>query len=76
MATLITQEAALSFLGVGVPQHPVLGNMMADGREYLQGAWWLSTLPGIALMAVVLGSTSWATACAAPSTPSCAASRG
>jgi peptide/nickel transport system permease protein len=56
MATLITQEAALSFLGVGVPPSiPSWGNMMADGREYLQGAWWLSTLPGIALMAVVLG---------------------
>lgn len=56
MATLITQEAALSFLGVGVPSTtPSWGNMMADGREYLQTAWWLSTLPGIALMLVVLG---------------------
>jgi peptide/nickel transport system permease protein len=56
MATLITQEAALSFLGVGVPSStPSWGNMMADGREYLQGAWWLSTLPGMALMLVVLG---------------------
>lgn len=56
MATLITQEAALSFLGVGVPPSvPSWGNMMADGREYLQGAWWLSTLPGLALMIVVLG---------------------
>jgi len=56
MATLITQEAALSFLGVGVPPTvPSWGNMMADGREYLQGAWWLSTLPGLTLMTVVLG---------------------
>jgi peptide/nickel transport system permease protein len=56
MATLITQEAALSFLGVGVPPSvPSWGNMMADGREYLQSAWWLSTLPGLALMVVVLG---------------------
>jgi peptide/nickel transport system permease protein len=56
MAKMITQEAALSFLGVGVPATiPSWGNMLADGREYLRSAWWISTLPGLCLMSVVLG---------------------
>jgi peptide/nickel transport system permease protein len=56
MASMITQEAALSFLGVGVPiTIPTWGNMLAAGREYLHNAWWISTLPGLALMSVVLG---------------------
>ena len=56
MASMITAEAALSFLGVGVPSSiPTWGNMLADGREYLYNAWWISTLPGLALMSVVLG---------------------
>lgn len=56
MASMITAEAALSFLGVGVPTSiPTWGNMLADGREYLYNAWWISTLPGLALMSVVLG---------------------
>ncbi len=56
MASMITQEAALSFLGVGVPSSiPTWGNMLADGREYLYQAWWISTLPGLCLMSVVLG---------------------
>ncbi len=56
MASMITQEAALSFLGVGVPSTiPTWGNMLADGREYLYQAWWISTLPGLCLMSVVLG---------------------
>lgn len=56
MASMITQEAALSFLGVGVPSSiPTWGNMLADGREYLHQAWWISTLPGLCLMSVVLG---------------------
>jgi peptide/nickel transport system permease protein len=55
MAAMITQEAALSFLGVGVPATiPTWGNMLADGREYLYEAWWISTLPGLCLMSVVL----------------------
>jgi len=56
MASMITAEAALSYLGVGVPTSiPTWGNMLADGREYLYNAWWISTLPGLALMSVVLG---------------------
>lgn len=55
MAAMITQEAALSFLGVGVPPIiPTWGNILAAGREYLYEAWWISTLPGLCLMSVVL----------------------
>jgi peptide/nickel transport system permease protein len=43
-------EASLSFLGLGVqPPQPSWGNMLADGRIYLPTAWWISTIPGIAL---------------------------
>lgn len=48
-------EASLSFLGFGVPPpHPSWGNIIADGREVLLDAWWVSTLPGLALAAAVL----------------------
>jgi peptide/nickel transport system permease protein len=48
-------EASLSFLGFGVPPpHPSWGNIIADGREVLLEAWWVSTLPGLALAAAVL----------------------
>ncbi len=48
-------EAALSFLGLGiVPPAPSLGNLVADGRNYLQTAWWISTMPGIALALVAM----------------------
>ena len=48
VATVIILEAALSFLGFGV-QPPTItwGRMLADGRNYLATAWWLSTLPGM-----------------------------
>ena len=48
-------EASLSFLGFGVPPpDPSWGNIIADGREVLLDAWWVSTLPGVALAAAVL----------------------
>jgi len=53
---IITAEAALGFLGLGVPPPaPSWGNMLADGREYIQEAWWIATLPGMVLMVTVLG---------------------
>jgi peptide/nickel transport system permease protein len=56
MASVITGEAGLSFLGLGIPPIiPTWGNMIADGREYLQDAWWLSVFPGVALSITVLG---------------------
>lgn len=43
----ILAEAGLSFLGLGVqPPTPSWGNLVADGREYLRAAWWVSLFPG------------------------------
>jgi len=48
-------EASLSFLGVGIPPSiPAWGSMIADGRGILFIAWWVSTIPGIALLVLVL----------------------
>lgn len=55
VAEMILAEAALSFLGLGVPPPtPSWGGMIADGREYLTNAWWISTWPGIAVLITVL----------------------
>ncbi|SDL65630.1 ABC transporter permease [Tessaracoccus oleiagri] len=52
---VILAEAALSFLGVGVPIGvPSLGSTIQAGTAYLTSAWWISTLPGIALAGLVL----------------------
>ena len=48
-------ESTLSFLGLGIqPPMPSLGSMLADGRRYLDTAWWVATMPGIAIMVLVL----------------------
>jgi peptide/nickel transport system permease protein len=48
-------EAGLSFLGIGVrPPLPSWGNMIADGREYLLAAPWVSLFPGLAVALVVM----------------------
>ena len=53
---MIVFESALSFLGLGVkPPTPSWGGMLADGRIYLTAAWWIATLPGIAIVITVLG---------------------
>lgn len=53
--SLILFEAALSFLGLGVPPpQPSWGSMINGGRDYLLSAWWISVVPGIALMLTVL----------------------
>lgn len=53
---MILAEAALSFLGLGVPPTvPTWGSIAADGRNYLATAWWVSTLPGVAILITVLG---------------------
>jgi ABC-type dipeptide/oligopeptide/nickel transport system permease subunit len=55
MATIIIVEASLSFLGLGVqPPTPSWGSMIADGRQFLLDAWWVSTLPGVAILVLVL----------------------
>jgi peptide/nickel transport system permease protein len=52
---LIITEAALSFLGVGIPPPaPSWGNMVNDGRNLVDTAWWISTFPGIAIALVVM----------------------
>jgi peptide/nickel transport system permease protein len=56
MAQAILTEAGLSFLGVGLdPSTPSWGTMLNDGRDYLLTAWWISTMPGIAIGFTVLG---------------------
>jgi peptide/nickel transport system permease protein len=55
LAFMIIYESALSFLGLGVqPPTPTWGWMLADGRNYIATAWWLATLPGLAIMLTVL----------------------
>jgi peptide/nickel transport system permease protein len=52
---VIIVEASLSFLGAGIPPPtPSWGQMVADGRSHIASAWWLSALPGAAIMAMVL----------------------
>ena len=51
----IVLEAGLSFLGLGVqPPTASWGTMVADGRDNLLGAWWISTFPGLAIVFIVL----------------------
>jgi peptide/nickel transport system permease protein len=55
-ATMVLLESGLSFLGLGVqPPQPSWGAMLAEGRDYLSNAWWLATVPGLAISLVVLG---------------------
>jgi len=55
MATVIILESSLSFLGLGVqPPMASWGNMVADGREFMLEAWWVSTFSGIAILILVL----------------------
>src|SRR3954462_1895943 len=56
LGVVIVTEASLSFLGVGVPPpKPAWGLMMADGKKGLMvGYWWLTVLPGICIMLMVL----------------------
>lgn len=52
----ILGEAALSFLGVGVPATlPSWGNILSEGRVYMQIAPWLTVFPGLSIMITVLG---------------------
>ena len=52
---LILAEASLSYLGIGVPSRlPSWGNMISDGREFLDTAWWVSVFPGLCIFLVVM----------------------
>jgi peptide/nickel transport system permease protein len=53
VAVLVT--ASLSFLGLGVqPPDPDWGNMVSDGRQFVQDAWWYPTFPGLAIFVTVM----------------------
>ena len=52
---LILAEAFLSFIGAGIPPPtPTWGAMIADGRNYLRDAWWISFFPGLAIFLTVM----------------------
>jgi peptide/nickel transport system permease protein len=56
VANNILLESSLTFLGLGVdPSIPSWGGMLAEGRTYLQTAWWISVVPGLAILLTVLG---------------------
>lgn len=56
VANNILLESSLTFLGLGVdPSIPSWGGMLAEGRTYLQTAWWISVVPGMAILLTVLG---------------------
>ncbi len=55
MGFFIVTEASLSFLGLGIqPPTPAWGSMVAEGRNVMLNAWWVSTLPGLAILLLVL----------------------
>ncbi|MGW3131888.1 ABC transporter permease [Streptomyces sp. NPDC001076] len=54
-ALVVLAEAGLSFLGIGLPLSTVSwGQTIANGKEYLETQWWISTLPGIALSLLIV----------------------
>ncbi len=55
VANNILLESSLTFLGLGIVEYPSWGGMLADGRNYMQTAWWLMVFPGLSIMLSVLG---------------------
>ncbi|MEV4110233.1 ABC transporter permease [Nonomuraea sp. NPDC049695] len=54
-ALVVLAEAGLSFLGIGLPNSAVSwGQTIANGKQYLESAWWISTLPGVALSLLII----------------------
>ena len=52
---VIILEASLSFLGAGIPRPaPAWGSMVADGRELITSAWWISFFPGLGIVLTVV----------------------
>jgi peptide/nickel transport system permease protein len=55
IGVVVIAEAALSFLGAGIPPPtPTWGIMISDGRGHIADAWWVSLIPGIAITLLVL----------------------
>jgi peptide/nickel transport system permease protein len=55
LGRVIILESGLAFLGLGIPPPAITwGAMLAEGRNYVRDAWWLSVFPGLALMILVL----------------------
>ncbi|WP_145407525.1 ABC transporter permease [Paenibacillus xylanexedens] len=55
MSHMILLAAALSFLGLGIDvSTPSWGGMVNDGKSYISSAWWLSTIPGLAIALVIM----------------------
>jgi peptide/nickel transport system permease protein len=56
MARMIIRESFLSFLGLGIPPpNASWGGMLAEGRSYMLGMWWLAAIPGAAIFFTTLG---------------------
>ena len=52
---IILVESSLSFLGVGIPPpRPAWGLMVAEGRQYITSAYWITLFPGLAILVTVL----------------------
>jgi len=55
VGVVILEESSLSFIGAGIPRpNPSWGVMVADGRDQILTAWWVSFFPGLAILLVVL----------------------
>jgi ABC-type dipeptide/oligopeptide/nickel transport system permease subunit len=55
MCDMIITEASLSFLGLGIqPPDPAWGSMVASGRDFMLTHWWVATIPGLAILILVL----------------------
>lgn len=56
VASAVLVESGLSFLGIGVqPPDPSWGNMLTEGKDNMEIAWWLSVFPGFAILITVMG---------------------
>jgi ABC-type dipeptide/oligopeptide/nickel transport system permease subunit len=54
-ALVVLAEAGLSFLGIGLPNSTVSwGQIIANGKQYLATAWWISAIPGVALSLLII----------------------
>lgn len=55
IAAMIINESLLSYMQLGIKSPSIsLGNIMADGRQYISTDWWITAIPGIVIMIMVL----------------------